>query len=46
LAAPLRARLADHCELLLTAVEHETADAADREPAGAVREGMAAITRG
>jgi hypothetical protein len=46
LAAPLRERLADHCELLLTAVDCETADAADREPAGAVRDGMAAITRG
>ncbi len=46
LAAPLRERLAEHCELLLTAVDREPADAADREPAGVVREGMAAITRG
>jgi hypothetical protein len=38
LAAPLRERLADHCELLLTATDRETADAADHEPVGAVRE--------
>jgi hypothetical protein len=46
LAAPLRERLADHCELLLTMVECERADRADRGPAGVVREGMTAITRG
>lgn len=38
LAAPLRERLADHCEQLLGAVNRDTA--------GAVREGIPAITRG
>jgi hypothetical protein len=36
-AAPLRDSLADRCELLLTAVNRETAEAANREPAIAVR---------
>jgi hypothetical protein len=36
LAAPLRERLADHCEWLLTIVDRAPAAAADREPVGAV----------
>jgi hypothetical protein len=45
-AAPLRERLADRCELLLTSVDRKTTEAVNREPAALVREGMVAITRG
>jgi len=45
-AAPLRQRLAAHCERLLATANRQTVGAADRDPGRAVSAGIAAITRG